>query len=113
MNGWAEVTKWLVFLTAPAQTLFVILYATGSPWARSLIGRALLTKATALAILLDLTVATYLWHTVLPIWLGTVVMALIFAGSYMQLVAYLHDRWRNRHGHRGDPDRYAPPRDRT
>lgn len=104
--SWADATMWLVYLTAPGQTLFVILYATGSPWFRSLIGRALLTKATALALLLDLTIVADVWRHELPEWIGFVVMGLIAAGAYMQLVAYVLDRVHVRRY--GGPDRFAP-----
>jgi hypothetical protein len=88
----------LVLVAAPAQTLFAIIYGLWSPWWRSLIGRALFTKAIALALLIDISL--------LYQWLGDdyylrdavriCVFLLIAVGSWMQLVALLKEKYQGR-----------------
>lgn len=98
----------LVLAAAPAQTLFIVIYGFGSPWWRSLVGRALFTKALGLALLVDLSL---LYH-----WLGDgyylrdvvrlSVYALITAGAWLQLVALLKEKFQ---GRRDDADRFSRP----
>jgi hypothetical protein len=98
----------LVLAAAPAQTLFAIVYGVGSPWWRSLVGRALFTKALALALLIDISL---LYH-----WLGDdyalrdvvrlTVYGLIAVGAWMQFVALLVEKYK---GRRDDADRFSRP----
>lgn len=99
----------MIWLSAPAQTLFVLIYGTRSPWWRSLLGRALFTKALALALLLDLS----LWTRIHPTWpwqLETtlVVIGLVLVGSWMQLSALLVERWRVSRGQASRLDPMPP-----
>jgi hypothetical protein len=89
-----QIIKYMVYATAPAQTLFILIYGFGSPWWRSPVGRALFTKALGLALLLDLALLFQ--------WLGTdywfrdparlTVFGLILLGAWMQLGALLMER---------------------
>lgn len=103
-DDWAVL---LVEVAAPAQTAFLLIYGSGiwSKWWRSLIGRALFTKALALALLLDLTVFAELFGYDYPYHEQTTLMvvALIAVGSWLQLIALLVDlRAGSRH-------RFSPP----
>lgn len=84
----------LVEIAAPAQTLFVLIYGSGiwSKWWRSLIGRALFTKALGLALLLDISLANQWWGPY-PYMeeIGLAVLALVAVGAYLQLLALLVD----------------------
>lgn len=84
----------LVYLAAPAQTAFVLIYGSGiwSKWWRSLIGRALFTKSLGLALLLDLSLVGE-WVGPYPhqAEVGLAVVALVTIGAYLQLAALLND----------------------
>jgi hypothetical protein len=83
---------------APAATLFPLLYGLTTPWWRSLIGRALMTKAVGLALLIDISL--------LYTWLGDdyflrdavrlTVYGLIFVGVWLQLTALFVEKYRAR-----------------
>ena len=98
----------LVLAAAPAQTLFPIIYGVSSPWYRSLLGRALMTKAVALALLIDISLVYN--------WLGDdyaardvvrlTVFALIAAGAWMQLAALILEKYHGRRGQVAD-DRFS------
>lgn len=78
----------LVALAAPPATLFPFVYAT-RPWYRSLLGRALMTKAIGIALLIDISL--------LYNWLGDdyalrdvvrlTVYSLITCGVWFQFIA--------------------------
>lgn len=86
----------LVLIAAPAQTAFVFYYGFTSPWWRSLIGRALMTKAVGLALLIDISLIYN--------WLGDAyaardvvrlsVFALIAVGAWLQLAAFIAEKHR-------------------
>jgi hypothetical protein len=88
----------LVLCAAPAVTLFPIFYALTSPWRRSLTGWALMTSSVALALLVDISL--------LYQWLGDdyylrdvvrlSVYALIAAGAWLQLLAFVRAKFRAR-----------------
>jgi len=98
----------LILAAAPAQTAFALIYGFGSPWWRSLVGRALFTKALALALLIDISL--------LYNWLGDdydlrdavrlTVFGLIAVGSWLQFVALLKEKFQ---GRRDDADRFSRP----
>ena len=91
----------LVLLAAPAQTGFAVFYSVTSPWWRTLIGRALFTKAWGLALLIDISLL-YKWlgdEYALRDVVRLTVYALIAVGAWLQLVAFLVER--RRHGRHG------------
>lgn len=84
----------VVEITAPAQTLFILIYGSGiwSKWWRSLIGRALFTKALGLALLLDVSLANQWWGPYPHMAeVGLAVLSLVMVGAYLQLTALLLD----------------------
>lgn len=46
---------WVIFIAAPAQTLFASIYAFGAHWWESRLGQAILIKSAMLAGLLDIS----------------------------------------------------------
>lgn len=95
-------------VAAPAQTGFAIIYGFGSPWWRSLLGRALFTKALALALLIDISLL-YQWlgdDYALRDVVRLSVYTLIAVGAWMQLVALLKEKFQ---GRRDDADRFSRP----
>lgn len=86
----------LIVAAAPAQTAFVILYGVGSPWWRSVVGRALFTKALALALLIDISVAYHFLgdNYALREVVRLSVFALIAIGTWLQLGALIYERRR-------------------
>lgn len=101
----------LVLGMAPPATLFPIIYGLSGPWYRTPIGRALMTKAVGLALLVDISL--------LYNWLGDdywgreavrlTVFSLIFCGLWMQFGALLSEKWRACRGHRHSAFDSAPP----
>ena len=87
-RAFAEYSGLLVFIAAVPATLFPIVYWR-RPWRASFLGRALMTKATGLALLID--------TTLLYVWLGddypyrqlvrALVYTLITVGIIMQFTA--------------------------
>lgn len=91
----------LVWLAAPAQTAFVVGFGLSTRWWKSLLGRALFTKALALALLLDLTVFADQFGYDYPHReeITTGVLCLVVVGSWMQLFAFGVEKARRRlHG---------------
>jgi len=82
----------VVGMVLPA-TLFPLLYAT-RPWYRSLLGRALMTKAIGLALLVDLSVAHYFGLLGNNGITRLVVYALVFLGLWQQFLALCLIIWR-------------------
>lgn len=89
----------LILLAAPAATLYPLLFCLTAPWRgagawwRSPIGRALMTKAMGLALLIDLA----LLHRVVEPYPGQeavrlVVFSLIVAGVWMALGALIYEK---------------------
>jgi hypothetical protein len=90
----------LVVGMAPAATLFPLLYGFTTPWWRSLIGRALMTKAVGLALLIDISLA-YQWlgdDYFLRDVVRLTVYGLIFVGVWLQLTALFVEKYRARNG---------------
>lgn len=91
-----EIVLWLVRISAPPQTLFVLIYGLWSPWWRTQTGRAIFTKSLALALLLNLSLVA---RAVGPYpgdeWVGVSVVALVGAGAWLQLIALLHEKARS------------------
>lgn len=75
----------LIWMAAPAQTLFIVLYAP-TRWWTQLIGSALFTSSLALALLLDLTLISRYWRE-LPMWVGPAVFVIVTMGAYLKLAA--------------------------
>lgn len=86
----------LICAAAPAQTVFVLVYGLGSPWFRSVVGRALFTKALGLALLIDISIAyqflgdDYALREVVRL----SVFTLIAVGAWLQLGALVYERRR-------------------
>lgn len=88
----------LIAVTAPAQTAFILLYGLGSPWWRTLIGRALFTKALGLAALVDLALAYWIFgddYAARDV-VRVCVFGLILVGAWLQLLALLKEKWHAR-----------------
>lgn len=88
-DTWVEVFIWWGAIPA---TLFVILYPALSPgWRRTFIGWALLVSSSALALLLDLSLATEVFGADFiardPI--RVTITALIAAGATLKLAALI------------------------
>ncbi|MCZ4498859.1 MAG: hypothetical protein JWQ74_1412 [Marmoricola sp.] len=83
--------------TLPA-TGFTIVYGLGSPWYKSLLGRALFTHALGMALLIDISVLykffgdDYAGRDVVSI----TVYAVIIVGTWAQFIALLRERARGR-----------------
>lgn len=76
-------------------TLFPILYARG-PWRRSFVGRALMTKAIGIALLIDFAVVSHFtpWDT--PTAVAVLVYGLVVGGVWLQFLALIVVRYRSR-----------------
>lgn len=85
----------IVFAGVIPATLFPILYGR-SPWRRSKVGRALMTKAVGIALLIDFSVLYVLLGRDAPGWLRVVVYGLVITGVWMQFVALVRVRYRGR-----------------
>lgn len=105
----ASIEDWelrLIYYAAIPQTLFVLGYGLLNRWWTSLIGQGLLTKALALALLLDLTVAQDLFGDYPYRRRITLAIVILIAfGSTMQFAAWVLEK-RRRHRYGGD-DRYT------
>lgn len=78
----------LIFIAAPPVTMFPIVYAF-RPWRESLIGRALMTKAIGLALLIDISIAYQLLGDDYPFRnvVRVAVYALVVTGIWFQFIA--------------------------
>lgn len=97
----------LVCATAPAITLFVLIYGITSPWYRSMIGRALMVSSTGFALLVDL-VLVYQWlgdEYPLRDVVRITVFALVCLGAWLKLIAILTEKLT---GRRNQVDRFNP-----
>lgn len=89
-----EAAILLIVVGAIAQTTFVLFYSFTSPWWRTLVGRALWTKATGLALLMDISIAyhflgdEYAWRDVVRL----SVYGFIVLGAWLQLWAFVHEK---------------------
>lgn len=87
MTATEEIILALLFLATPAQNFFAIRYGFFSPWWTTAIGRALMTKSTGLALVLDLAVI----GLVAPEWwlrdpLRIIIYCILVIGIYYQLI---------------------------
>lgn len=88
----------LILAAAPPATLFPIVYGFTAPWWKTLIGRALLTKAIGLALLIDISLIykflgdEYFLRDVVRL----SVYALITVGTWMQFSALLVEKYHAR-----------------
>ena len=84
--SWDTVGDIAIVLAAIGQTWFVLRYAS-RPWRKHFVGRALMTKSAALAILLDLAIV----HLIVDYRYEDIVEAslywLVVVGIYRQVVA--------------------------
>lgn len=98
--------KFGIWVAAVPQVTFVLWYGIGAPWWTSILGRAVFTKALALALVLVLTLVGLFWPQYpyqQECSLG--VIWLIAAGSWQQLVALAVEQTRKRYtddGRRAD-----------
>jgi len=103
-DDWALL---LLLLAAPAATLYPAVLVATTRWHQSLIGRALLTKAVGLALLIDLSLA---YRVLGADYQGRdaarlTVFGLITIGVWMQLYALLRNKVRQwTRGRRGSDD---------
>lgn len=92
------IVRSLLWITAPAATLFPIIYGITSPWWRSLVGRALVVKGIAVALLIDLSLL--LREVELSVLqgqvVGIVVIGLVALGVNLQFAALLVEKARGR-----------------
>lgn len=89
VEHWLDVAAvFLIFAAAPPATMFPIVYAF-RPWRSSMIGRALMTKAIGLALLIDISIAyivmgdDYAFRDLVRV----LVYGVIVVGIYYQFIA--------------------------
>lgn len=93
-------TGWIIVLGALGQTAFVAAWISLPGWWREWIGRALMVKSGALAILFNLALVNYIWPGTVPEWLAKASQLLIVLGVWSQLAALVHERWKARRDRR-------------
>ena len=88
----------IVWAAAPAATLVPIIYGITASWWRSLTGRALMTSAVGLALLIDLSLIFRAWdgHLQTKREIALVIYVLICAGSWLMLLALVRAQLRSR-----------------
>ena len=94
-----QVTLYLLWFTAPAATLFPVLYMVYAPWQRSLVGRAIVISKIGLACLVDASLAYHFAGPNYPyrtqVVLGS--FALIGVWTWLYLIALLREQVIRRH----------------
>lgn len=83
---------WLVVAMTPAATLFPLLYLTFYRWYKNPVGRALMTKAVGLALLIDVSVwFQFMGENVTSYHeeIQTLIFLLILAGLWYQLTVFI------------------------
>lgn len=91
-------TKALVFLALPAAVGFPLMYGTLQPWWRSMVGRALLTKSSAVGLLIVLAALVYLlgpdyaWREQVR----ACAFTLLVVGIWWQFLVFAPTIWRAR-----------------
>jgi len=99
---WLFVAKVAVIaIAAIGQTTFVALWAR-LPWYKEWIGRALMTKAVALMVFIDVAL---LWELIPGVWrwqflVNIIIYLTVTAGIWLQVVALYRETRRAREGHR-------------
>lgn len=85
----------ILLATAPAITLFSIIYGLTSPWYRTLIGRALFVSSSGLAMLVDISLV-YQWlgdNYALRDVVRISVFSYICLGAWLKLTAVVSEKW--------------------
>lgn len=77
---------------APAVTLFALLYVFKAKWWRTLLGKALAVNATGMMLLVDIALVNLLLGREAKDIVRVVVYAVIFAGSWLLLIAFIRER---------------------
>lgn len=95
MTGADMAAVAILCLTAPAITLFSILYGLLSPWYRSLMGRALFVSSSGLALLVDISlVYQFLGDDyALRDAVRLSVFSYICLGAWLKLTALVSEKW--------------------
>lgn len=98
-----QAVEFLIYATAPPATLFALIYGFTTPWYRTMIGRALLTSSTALALLVDVSL---LFQWLGPEYLGRayvrlIVFGLVCLGAWLKFSALIGQKWDARKERRG------------
>lgn len=111
LETYVTVSTYIFYWIAFWQTLFVIAYWR-APWWHTPIGRALMLKGTALALIFDIFVLSKIFGENYPgrFYVGIGVFLLIAGGSTYQALVVIETQQKARHerGSRGDP---LAPRD--
>ncbi|WP_310962159.1 putative phage holin [Nocardioides terrisoli] len=83
------VALWIIVAAAPAATAVPIVYAATARWWRSLIGRAMMTSAVGLALLVDLSLIFHGWsgHLGVKEAIALVVYGIVACGAWLTLFA--------------------------
>lgn len=84
--------QWAVIIGGIGQTGYVLLYAL-APWWRDVVGRALFVKGLALALILDVGVASF--YVTIPRWVFVTLYWFIAAAVWQQFATLVAQR-RNR-----------------
>jgi hypothetical protein len=97
-----QLALWIIWAAAPPATLVPILYGFTARWWASLSGRALMTSALGLALLIDLSLMFRSWegHVDLKQRIALVVYALICVGAWLMLFSLIRVQWRALRGRR-------------
>lgn len=94
-----HISFWLLFLAAPAASLFAVLYGSLQPWWRSWAGRALLAFSGSVAAMVDISLlyrllgAEYQARDALRL----TVFSLVGVSSWLMLIALLRELVAARH----------------
>lgn len=90
-----HIILWLLIFTAPAATIFPLLYGFTSRWWETLIGRGLLVKSIAVAMLIDFSLLTRKVELTVGqgMALGMTLMVLITVGVNLQCLALIRQKW--------------------
>lgn len=105
-DNWAYA---LVLLAVVPANLFPLLYGTSVTWWRSFTGRALMTSAIGMALLIDISVLYRFLGEDYPFrdTIRLTVYALVVAGSWMKLGAFLVQRRDGNRDRRRERERVA------
>jgi hypothetical protein len=98
---WYHVSLWTVAVPA---TIFPLLYTVWFKWWESTLGRALFSKSTALAVIVDLTLLGAVWHLFYP-WLTIGLLYVLAVAILYQQYAMLRVKMGERHDLEGVPER--------
>jgi hypothetical protein len=88
----------MLWVSTVAQTLFVVLWLT-QRWWTTRVGRALMAKSAALAVIFMASVWAY-YQGPLPVWLGRLIFGAVTLAIVGQFLALAFEVWRARREHR-------------